>query len=608
MTGISEAVPRLTARYSSRMTLSSSENEAIVSVFDRVFALRGTQDSPSAVLLTADLLGHPLVQEEESRARKLRVPTDVEWTSRPAVWSDTPLSGATLYQEPEELAGLLATAEGHAYVFCATRPYAMFDGLLRPPGAAWITPVLHYGGSLVVGPTFSDDGWPCTQCWRRRMMDGTPSLRERVARRHTMMSSALEPDAALLLARTFWEAPDPAHSPFDVLDIDVNRALVSHEALLPVLECACGLDADPVSRKAQLSGRWVAPVRVSPPRPTGVAGTLAVDARSTAHVSIGGTSSDVDAARARVRAIAETIERGTAAASGRNRAGVVVEGAALPDAVRGFRPYSPQQYKLPGFAYGVVSDEARFLCVPATRLADGSQQVLPAQLCVLQRLPDETRLTARSSTGLAFAESGVQARERSLLELCERDQVTRHWFFGSAVEISDAYDGLPRRLQSGADRCFVRAAIITASTQVSPTAVVYVAPDADSPGALGSACEFTVAAAVDHAFRDAVIMYRHRAEYSALLSPAIWPALELADPTVWHLSGSAKALIEHYDPLTVDLTTAEAAAAGGTVTACWSACAVDFPRRGQPLPLGSAPELAALADVGEGLWAFSGVE
>jgi YcaO cyclodehydratase, ATP-ad Mg2+-binding len=595
-------VPALTERIDSRITLSGGPVEVIVTVLERVFAFPGRFGNAVDAETVMEL---PQIAAAVREARRKRVPADVSWVPNPQVWSDAPLRGGVEFHEPEELSGLISTGRSHAYALSFRRPYALLEGLTRPPGATQLTPVLRYGGSILVGPTFANRGWPCPRCWRRRLLAGTPSLRERVARRHTMVTDDAMPEDVLLLARTMWEAPHPRHSPFSVLDIDTVRGTLTEEAMLPFPDCSCS-GGDPLGKGDRLDGRWVAPVRVASAKPADIGEMIAVDARRPGNPSIGGTGCDHDESLAQIRAISETLESGAAILGGQLRPTLLLKGNALPDSVRAYAPYSAGQYSSPGFPYSRVEAEAEYLALPAIRLADGTGCALPAQLCTLQRLPDEPRIAARSSTGISLADNPMTALERSLLEMCERDLVTRHWFGGEALEVANPYRWLPRKLGATATKCFIRAAVITASSALCPTVVIFVAPDGQSAGALGSACELSLATAMGHAFRDATIMYRHRLEHDALVSSAVWPELEVITDDWWSVTGSMQAVVAHYDPFEADLTTLEVAAAGSVVSAVWSPRAVDFPRPGQPLPLGSAPHLATFSSREPDLWVLSG--
>ncbi|MFJ4742802.1 YcaO-like family protein [Streptomyces sp. NPDC088775] len=562
----------------------------MVTLPGRSLSLRGKKGS---CLDQIQLSAHPAVQEAVSDLRRKGVPTDVLWPSSPEVWSDVSSPATVRYREPAELAGLVSQAYPHAYVLGSADLHVLLAGLRQPPVGGAVTPVVSYGTTILVGPTFTHRPWPCVACWRERLTANTPSLRMRVARRHTIRSTT-DPGMTLSLARPLWEAPNPSHRPSDVLVIDLARGAVTHEPVLPVPGCSCRPGPQEMTLQ-ESAGTWVGAVKLAALSHTGIGGMVAADARSSSHPRLGGTSCDTDPRLARDRAIGETIERLSAGLGGQLLAARQVKGRDLPEPVRGYAPYSAVQYSSADFSYAGVEEAGDYLCFPALRLSDSSPSSLPAQLCMLQRLPGEPQIVPRSSTGTALAENRQEARLRALFELCERDLVTRHWFMGDAHELASPEEWLSRTHVSALQDWYIRAAVITPSLALCPTVVTYIAPTRNSPGALGTATDLTMASAVDHSLRDAVVMYRHLAADSALLEFAdAWPhSLELR-AVPWTTTGSLPRLVKVYDPLEVDLTTNEAERAGRVVVGVWSPHAIDFPRPAEPLQLGLMPELTGV--------------
>ena len=602
-----DELPWLTDRFDSHLTLSTSATgaEAIVTVFGKVFALRvasGRVPSIQEVVSHEAVAG--VLREFGSTAA-----ADVAWEPEPEIWCDAPLDGARRFRDPAELAGLIARGPQHAYAVSVERPAFLLRSLTRPPAGAHVTPVLCYGGSVLVGPTFAGRAWPCPVCWRRRLEANVPSLRARVRGDHRVIGAA-SPHTALILARALWEAPSPAHSPYSVLDIDTVRGTVTSEAVLPFPDCVC---TDPNERdpfaSGTLTGRWVAPVHAAAPVASPVEGFVAVDTRAVGQPSIGGVGCDFEQARAHARAVGECLERRSTVFGGSPAAAHECKGEDLLQPVRSYTPYSDAQYRTPGFPYRRLNPNSTYLTLPGVRLSDEVPVRVPAQLCTLRRLPAEPKIASRSSTGTALAFDPMTARRRALLELAERDLVTRHWFLGEALEITQPHAWLPRRSPNGLAAWTVRAAVIEPSLTLSPTAIVYLAPDQKSPGALGSAGGLSLDAALEHAFRDALVMYRHRCERGALLDVGeVWPRLTALPDSAWMATGSLAGLVERYDPVAVDLSTTETVAVGASVTAVWSATAADFPRRGEPLQLGLAPHLRTFEANGGYVYAFAAAD
>jgi len=512
----------------------------------------------------------------------------VDWPSDPDVLADCAVPGAThRWQTADELGRLVAVAGPAAYVLIAAAPAAGFECLERPGVALGraISPVVVHGELLIVGPVFSAGRWPCRSCWARRLVANLPALGARVRRRHTVLVA----DEAVLgrwlaTARTLWEARAPSTPRDRALVIDTERGTVHAERVLPMPGCHC-LRPPATVAVDELVGRCFGSIQAvgTPPHPLGTGVTVSTARiRQGADRRVGGAAVGAAVDPTRQRAIAEAIER--MAAETRPQGTYRASLDALPWAPRPdeLEPYTRDQYDSPGFPYRPLDPGSLRSWVDGIDLLSGARRAVP--LAAVTFVRDEIDFAPRSSTGRAAGPSWPAAVERALLEVAERDVVTRRWYEGEAIEV-DPTEWAPAEQRLAAAAGLETRLAVCVDDDV-PAAVAAVADTRAGVGALGSATAVTFAGAAPHAVEEALLMYAHRWSRSNLLPMAgVWfvdvgPEPRLPGPAV-----RFEELLRRYRPVAVALTTPEAAAAGLHVAGLWSPTAVDFPRPDTPLPL-----------------------
>jgi ribosomal protein S12 methylthiotransferase accessory factor len=156
------------------------------------------------------------------------------------------------------------------------------------------------------------------------------------------------------------------------------------------------------------------------------AGTLG---RHAATPGQPGSAYGPDRARARTAAIAEAVERYSAAYVPHEQlvtASARELGPAAP-APESFALFAPEQYARPGFPFVPFTSVVRVRWVRGRRLADGADAWLPAQLVYLGLPEGEPAIAYSTSNGLAAGPDREHALLAALLELVERDAFMLAW-------------------------------------------------------------------------------------------------------------------------------------------------------------------------------------
>ena len=216
-----------------------------------------------------------------------------------------------------------------------------------------------------------------------------------------------------------------------------------------------------------------------------------------------GRAADRDPRRARVRAVAESIERYAAAAFDPARC--------VP-----FESIDTARRMAPSRAHAPVIDDwapERWRWVQGIALATADEIFVPACLAFLPYVftPDEPRLQTQSSSGLAVAASLDAAFKRGLLELVERDALMRAWTSGATFEAC-------------ADRA-VADGTMHVRRVPCPWSVAVVAAllERDEPpySSVGLAARFDLAEAMEAAIAEAIGVFHHlREQLESLASTA----------------------------------------------------------------------------------------
>lgn len=140
-----------------------------------------------------------------------------------------------------------------------------------------------------------------------------------------------------------------------------------------------------------------------------------------------------DAGAATAAAISECAERYAAAHVDPSRL-VVARADDLAGAGRAhvspddLRLFSAEQHADPAFPFAPFRGDEAIAWVPGRDLATGAETLVPACLTFLAPVRWGATIGYPTSNGLAFHASWTEAVAGGLLELCERDAVTRTWY------------------------------------------------------------------------------------------------------------------------------------------------------------------------------------
>ncbi len=558
---------------------------------------------PPLATISRDVSGHERIVATGARSSLLRLPegTDPERSDRldqeamrwlaeyppqvPQVrWPEEArlLIEGRSWDTPEDLATLLANIEGHSYVVFWRRPANVFaaahvlTGLVR----TWrfVTPVLFYGVSIVVGPTF--DGSNCPACWAERLRANVPTLAVRAAREHGMLLDQHDLDRWLNTVRLLWEAPLAEHPPTWALTLDRSSGRITRTPVRPCLSCNCpaGIATQPLDDMVDpFFGTAVAIGRASASRRFHV-----YTARTRLYERCDGGACSMNATSAKARAMAECIERISARHPSR-RSRIPSDDPRCTNArLRPAHPFTAEQYGTPGFPYQEVINPSQVTWVEGERWPSSEREVVPLACVSLASLPEEPRFSRRSSTGIAAHMSRGLAAEAAVLELVERDVATRCWFEGQVCRLN-AEEHAPSELRALKAEGFEVTLGLCLAEGAVPVLIASVADRATGLGAFGTCARLSLPAAASHALEEAMLMYAHCAPHRHLPVERLWFACDAPPPAELPWFGDLRATLAHYRPVIVDLTQAEAEAAGLHVVAAWSAHAVDFPSPGQPI-------------------------
>jgi ribosomal protein S12 methylthiotransferase accessory factor len=145
-----------------------------------------------------------------------------------------------------------------------------------------------------------------------------------------------------------------------------------------------------------------------------------------------GAGTGMTLAHAAAAAVGEAIERysATFVPHERLRVATAAELGLRAADPTGFGLFSESQYARPRFPYARFTSETRLAWVGATDLATGEPAWVPADLVFLQAVAhaEAEHIGYATSNGLACGSTAIEALERALLELLERDAFMLAWW------------------------------------------------------------------------------------------------------------------------------------------------------------------------------------
>lgn len=563
------------------LSVDAKKSEVIVSSSHRATLLTGSAaqrllngERPSAFF------------EEENRKPQIRI----EWEPNPIILGDTKFNGLDrLWSSTEELSSMLLSSDRHTYILSTRLPGTLLKALSLVDFSSSITPVLLYGHRLLVGPCLLPNRSPCGACWAHRLISNLPTLKERINRGHTIVPSEhLDLQHLLGTIRVLWEIPSPIEPPDKALVINLFTGEIQRQRLLANPNCHC--------QDSHQGSPYVGEVEDFVGDLLGIIPSVSslssknyfpvIVAQDKEKKSLLGAACGVDELRARRRALSEAAERFAANNGALNAIHASYTEISKAPSLKSLMPFTDEQYASPKFPYQRLKDSSSVLWLSGCDLASGESISLPALLVTLDRRCGSPRFAPQTSTGIAASDSWPRAVEKAVLEVLERDIVTRAWYTDSMV-VLDPNIWAPietNRLKEAGVNIHLGLCV---NDLHAPVVVAYVHQLQADGGAYGCAAGLSLSQAAPHAIEEAVMMLIERERRNQLcpIEP-MWNNFKKGE----HISTSYRIvdlelLIERYKPIVVDLTCENTTAVGLRVAAAWSSYSIDFPHRNRPLQM-----------------------
>lgn len=178
--------------------------------------------------------------------------------------------------------------------------------------------------------------------------------------------------------------------------------------------------------------------------------------------------------------------------------------------------YSAEQYTAKGFPFVPMTRDLEIEWVPGRRLDSGDDVLVPASLVYLnyRRRP---HTNAHANAGIAAGRTLAEAEQAALLEVLERDAVTRWWMSG---EPATGIEAPVVRALSEATALGWQVTFLSIPGEV-PVIGAFI--EHDGIVAFGTACRTTAGAAAAKALTEAVVSYTMSL---GLLDPGTWKAID----------------------------------------------------------------------------------
>ncbi len=568
------------------VSTNADRSEVIVSTSDNVYLFRGStardvlKGLPNApegkestqVCLHEGLLKAPIIMDfVPSECR----PQDVLNYS----------SAAEIVEKLAKIASQVAT------VLCTAKlvPFLEFLNDDRSHKEKLVFPIILYAGCLISLPALGGARYLSGSRSVSYLMERYPSLKERYSRGHEMLvdgsltySHVLDALTAILFIRS---RPRPVHHPHWLCSIALESGKVSSTRFHYGEPCSDLMPSPSLGTSIAVADYttfgWIKRIdRVTFP----VKGIHLFEAVPSVTLGmIRGAGIDMDHATARRKAAFECIERNVAA-SVRD---LTVEATAreLGVEIERFLPYADYQYSEKEFPYRRLELDTPIHWLPASTFEREEKTWIPASLISLDRSVNAIPLAPLSSYGIAAHSTLERAEIAALMELVERDVVTRSYFSGKMKELV-LEEFVPELAEIVAGSPILLRAYVCEALELAPVAVVAVI-DAAGFAALGSGCGHSLEDAVRGACFNAIGTYVYRATNKRLFKFAnCW--LEHSPPirTKRHsLMITMPALIDRYKPLLVPLSGSTWSSLGIWVVGVWSGCAHDRPSSDQPIQI-----------------------
>lgn len=518
-----------------------------------------------------------VLQEDAMRTYAFRRCGRRDWSVPTNVYADVDLGNVeTAWTSSSQLTTLLEEGVDLAWIFSASNYNACVEGIVCARRQRPIIPIIAVDHRILVGPELQVGTHEPVALFTR-LLSNVPGYRSRVQRNHFRLSPSYDWNSAYLSARLLWEVPSPSRRSHQALVIDLLTGEVSCQSLAYLSDSSCN-DVE------ELIGGLIGVVReVGPVDTLDLNGIVSID------TAVGGlyTPRSIASASSILRRPSQT--RALCEAAERLAAESIVSNAFLDNAkslgikASEWLPFSNDQYSEHSNLFTPLESDDVIHWTLGQEIWNENSILIPTRLVGLDPRCSGPCFAPLSSTGLAAGRDNWSAIVRGLLEVVERDVITRCWIERSLDEM-DPFEWAPMLFAKLKQRELGLRIWICNDDAEAPVIAAWIG-SINGDGALGSAAGMDICDAVEHAIEEAALMFVHRSRRSKLLSSHCCPdtSQESRQVSILRRTASINSLIERYNPWWVDITDRNSDSVGLRVVSVGSLKAVDFLGPGRPL-------------------------
>jgi thiazole/oxazole-forming peptide maturase SagD family component len=515
----------------------------------------------------------------------------VAWPNS-AIVSDTAGFGITEQFNPDIFGRLDPCV--HHYFVCARNPKPFLNLLLEGVQHD-ISPILIYGRRVILGPRFGKHEASCSACFAIALLTNLPSLRQRWSDDHTiLLQTESVPKLravveSLILMR---EAPHPRYEPGIVTTIDMLDGTLARERQILRLCKNCSTRGSIFNTCLDTADDFVGELIGAVRRVSSVNARphcFSIKSAESAlipELSLGGGVA-LNQDRATRKALFETIERLVCRHIRHTAVRMAVADVScnnrLP--IEDYQLFSDEQYLEPAFRFRKINQDTSLFWMAGYRVRDSRLLWLPADhvSCDIQ-ISAHNKVVPLTTNGTAAHESRANAQENAVLELIERDVITRCWYrrrlrklpietLGSYVKRQLSKE----KLELGLYLCDM--------VNFAPVVVATLMDSGAGVGSIGTGAGSTLSTAVPNAISNAATMFAYRETNGTLLRLQGLANIEFASDEALRTTINWDHILDHYDPVCTVLSDKLLIARDIFVIRAWSNKAVDYVQKGVPLPL-----------------------
>lgn len=249
-----------------------------------------------------------------------------------------------------------------------------------------------------------------------------------------------------------------------------------------------------------------------------------------------------------------------------------------------YRPYTLAQFADSSFELKMYEINTNYYWLKGRRLKDDRPIWVPADFVSLDSRVSANKLNPITSNGTAVYNSPQKALQNALLELVERDVVTRCWFKRDLYTL-DVNNILPKIASNLKNEGLKLKMMICGCLDYSPVVVAIIYENQQFIGAAGAGTGVDLFSASESALFNAATMFAYREQTNS--------KVDLKDVIEGHFIevpnkycvANWERIIGDYDPIVFDLSTELLKKRNIYVARAWSNRAVSFPGNDRPIPL-----------------------